>query len=940
MENSLDLNNPHVLRQSPSLLRLIQNQQLTGQKPLTKGVPQFKAPTVQQPRKPTTVAPEPDRMSFKPFLENQVSNESLMSVSQNPFKLADNGTSKAPMPSAGTYNALKRSDSLAIHSKKFRKERSISPTKKDVNVFDLVKNFDLPPETSKILYRSEPVSRSGKPLSKTAPVRIKMINVEDIAKAAEPNMLHTLSEAAEEALEVESTLDTQPQRNASLEFQENPLYESPNVQNAPSVSTPSVSPQVVEQSAVSPQAFGESDVSTPPVAPSIVSTPSVNVPSNINTLAQTSTVDELDLNGKRIDSGTELKQSPEPVVDTVVAPAAEIVQHPSSETPKTDAVKTPVSESPTKENTQTPSETASEKKELESVRDIVQRMQKLNTLDDSMDLSEKELPSKSLKKVGVVNFQSIDIPKIDLGGFGDEWLTDLLKAKDNSEVWSTSKSDLSTNDSWTSESKNVNWTLKTEPTSVEIKSQAAPKKEGFAKPQELEEENPAHRYNSVIQALDSQLRPPSPKPVHHEPNFHHESQDAYKTHYQSESIQSVALEPQTKEQFYFRESVDVVRPVIKKAKKKPNVSVSFKEAWKGELETRRIICVEENRFQESLEGDIGRMLVRPMRIEMALPYEKGDRVVDIELKHGEESFTSPPYTIRDAATDVAMEWEFPMNLVEEESLIFVLRVREMAEPTNLKRSFSTKLNLQKNLKSFSSRVLSKLTRTPSLDRMSQDSDEKPTLNHSYSFGSLSSMNLRQANSARVSQIRSATYEISNVREVADKCMKKIAQFEIEFVEQLQDNTAIVGRLFLEAIVFPVSNVAMELVPFSFAEYQDGLSAVKLHQRVWKEGILLQKGGDAKEWKRRHFRLQGQRLIGSNDKTMEQRTTIYLSLIEAMRYLEEDEGFVIEFRDGESISFKLEPSDVLDLEAERNMWMDVIEESHYILTSSPIPPWIS
>lgn len=69
-------------------------------------------------------------------------------------------------------------------------------------------------------------------------------------------------------------------------------------------------------------------------------------------------------------------------------------------------------------------------------------------------------------------------------------------------------------------------------------------------------------------------------------------------------------------------------------------------------------------------------------------------------------------------------------------------------------------------------------------------------------------------------------------------------------------------------------------------------------------------------------------------------------MEAMRYGDErseEAGFVVEFRDGltqfnfsQSIAFKMCDSDT---ELLRNEWMDVIEESHYLLTSNPIPSWI-
>lgn len=52
-----------------------------------------------------------------------------------------------------------------------------------------------------------------------------------------------------------------------------------------------------------------------------------------------------------------------------------------------------------------------------------------------------------------------------------------------------------------------------------------------------------------------------------------------------------------------------------------------------------------------------------------------------------------------------------------------------------------------------------------------------------------------------------------------------------------------------------------------------------------------------------------------------------------------DGFVIDFRDGKSIGFKVNGAADGETEMERNLWMDVIEESHYILTQNPLPAWL-
>ena len=81
--------------------------------------------------------------------------------------------------------------------------------------------------------------------------------------------------------------------------------------------------------------------------------------------------------------------------------------------------------------------------------------------------------------------------------------------------------------------------------------------------------------------------------------------------------------------------------------------------------------------------------------------------------------------------------------------------------------------------------------------------------------------------------------------------------------------------------------------------------------------------------------------------MEERCRIHLSMIDYMQYTEVDlgkgksissDGFSIAFKDGTCISFKLD-QDEENIEEARNRWMDFIEEAFYILSASPIPPWV-
>jgi hypothetical protein len=77
--------------------------------------------------------------------------------------------------------------------------------------------------------------------------------------------------------------------------------------------------------------------------------------------------------------------------------------------------------------------------------------------------------------------------------------------------------------------------------------------------------------------------------------------------------------------------------------------------------------------------------------------------------------------------------------------------------------------------------------------------------------------------------------------------------------------------------------------------------------------------------------------------LEERYTIQLNALESISYMvDEDERlnganeFILDFKDGRSLFFKIEESsqDIY----ERNDWVQNIEDSHECLQNNPIPVW--
>lgn len=81
------------------------------------------------------------------------------------------------------------------------------------------------------------------------------------------------------------------------------------------------------------------------------------------------------------------------------------------------------------------------------------------------------------------------------------------------------------------------------------------------------------------------------------------------------------------------------------------------------------------------------------------------------------------------------------------------------------------------------------------------------------------------------------------------------------------------------------------------------------------------------------------MVAHHETTMDPRATICLAQLETIEFLPSTEStgdensFFFQFKDGRSIQFQAPNTGI------RNEWIQAIEESHQILKSNSLPPWI-
>lgn len=243
--------------------------------------------------------------------------------------------------------------------------------------------------------------------------------------------------------------------------------------------------------------------------------------------------------------------------------------------------------------------------------------------------------------------------------------------------------------------------------------------------------------------------------------------------------------------------------------------ISFGCAWKGKLEETRIICVEDNLFEEPSKT-AGRFILKCKEfnlkkvstIELCEDMLKQEKVIDVEISHGCQSVASPPWTLKDGQRVLDLDWEcnwllsFNFRSISESTPLTVkMNVRSLFEPC-LKRALTTKFKV----KSFSSKMISKLQRHPSLENVKDN-----YLTQSLSFSGLKSINLLKStpsplleNNQKVTSISIGSFTISNLKDLIKKCDGKVHEFSADFVQSIKTpeaDTKIIGRIVYQAILF-------------------------------------------------------------------------------------------------------------------------------------------
>ena len=228
------------------------------------------------------------------------------------------------------------------------------------------------------------------------------------------------------------------------------------------------------------------------------------------------------------------------------------------------------------------------------------------------------------------------------------------------------------------------------------------------------------------------------------------------------------------------------------------------------METRKLICVDDDRFDER-HNAFGRLILSTSTIEIFGFPEAKDHVVDLEILHGSDAFSSAPISFGQGVTGVDYDWQVGINMQERQPLRMVLRIREMSEQApGLKRSLSTRIGLSKNLKSFSSRMLGKLSRTNSVEKFSE-----PSLSHSTSFSSFSNFgSFGSKSNQRVGQVTTGVFMVSDVKSWSDRCNSSIRELQFEFKTQDKQYPELVGQVTMKALALDASDTAPLVISFN------------------------------------------------------------------------------------------------------------------------------
>jgi hypothetical protein len=143
------------------------------------------------------------------------------------------------------------------------------------------------------------------------------------------------------------------------------------------------------------------------------------------------------------------------------------------------------------------------------------------------------------------------------------------------------------------------------------------------------------------------------------------------------------------------------------------------------------------------------------------------------------------------------------------------------------------------------------------------------LPHSNSISSISSVGAERTLNKKNTVFRNGKATFSLPECTSPNNM--VTKMDLEFLEagnRANLTPSIIGNASVQLLYFPGTMGPIELLPLSFEEFADGKQTVALHKKVWRDGYLNQLDYATLEYKRRFFKLCGNKLIGYHEKVLQ------------------------------------------------------------------------
>jgi hypothetical protein len=244
-------------------------------------------------------------------------------------------------------------------------------------------------------------------------------------------------------------------------------------------------------------------------------------------------------------------------------------------------------------------------------------------------------------------------------------------------------------------------------------------------------------------------------------------------------------------------------------------------------------------------------------IENLAPNSKAiSRTLDFEVSQGDICNTSSLITINPAYDSRDMDWECGIPVVDDVPLHFTVNIRDVADPdrnsVGIKRSQSMK-QMKNTLRNLKDKMFSR-------ESMYQ-LDHKAGMKHSdsvSSFNSISSLGFQVEQNVPTNSkvtLKIGQFTICDVPDWTKAFTGGVENCSINLYQSDWDQSkkklfskpvpmTLLAQVNFQVIFLPSQKTyGVDLLPRSLTEYRNHLSDVSLHQRIWKEGFLHQKGGD-------------------------------------------------------------------------------------------------